>query len=138
MIYSYGTKSELALAGCHLSLQRIMREALAVAILDITIIEGYRPKEIQHQYFLEGKSRVDAGNPKAMHCHKPSLAADAVPYINGVLSWNHYHCSVLAGIILTCSKKLGYTIRWGGNWDQDGEPITDQSFQDLAHCELIL
>jgi len=26
-------------------------------------------------------------------------------------------------------------IRWGGNWDMDGEPVTDQEFQDLVHYE---
>jgi hypothetical protein len=32
---------------------------------------------------------------------------------------------------------VGVMIRWGGNWDMDGEPITDQDFQDLVHFELI-
>lgn len=33
--------------------------------------------------------------------------------------------------------KLGIDIRWGGNWDMDGEPVTDQNFQDLVHFELV-
>jgi peptidoglycan L-alanyl-D-glutamate endopeptidase CwlK len=31
---------------------------------------------------------------------------------------------------------LGVKLRWGGNWDRDGEPVTDQDFQDLVHFEL--
>ena len=47
------------------------------------------------------------------------------------------HCCVLAGIILTCAVKRGIKIRWGGNWDMDSEPITDQDFQDLVHYERV-
>ena len=58
-----------------------------------------------------------------------------VPVINGKLSWEKEHCLVLAGMVLAIGKTLGHSIRWGGNWDMDGEPITDQDFQDLVHFE---
>jgi len=137
MKYLFGSKSELNLSTCDFALQNTARQALALGLMDFMIIEGYRTNEKQHEYFIEGKSKVDAGNPKAMHNKKPAMAFDAVPYINGSLSWNKLHCCVLAGIILAVAIKLGYKIRWGGNWDMDGEPITDQNFQDLVHFELI-
>jgi len=34
-------------------------------------------------------------------------------------------------------KMLEVDLRWGGNWDMDGEPITDQDFQDLVHFEEV-
>ena len=136
MRYSFGSKSQLSLAGCHFSLQHIAREALAYGLMDFGVIEGYRPDNIQHKYFLDGSSRVDAGHPKAMHNKRPSMAMDCAPWINGQLSWNKLHCCVLAGIILAAAAKLGHKLRWGGNWDMDGEPITDQEFQDLVHFEL--
>ena len=135
MRYSFGKKSELALSGCDFALQNIARQALAMGIMDFMVIEGQRSDETQHKYFVEGKSKVDAGSPAAKHNRKPSEALDAAPYINGNLSWNKLHCCVLAGIILAVAAKLGYKIRWGGNWDMDGEPITDQDFQDLVHYE---
>jgi len=137
--YSFGTKSELSLSTCDFALQNIARQALAFGLMDFMVIEGYRTDEKQHEYFLNGSSKVDAGNPAAKHNIKPlSKAFDAVPYVNGNLSWNKLHCCVLAGIILAIATKLGYKIRWGGNWDMDGEPITDQDFQDLVHFELII
>ncbi len=35
------------------------------------------------------------------------------------------------------AKGCWINIRWGGNWDQDGEPVTDQDFQDLMHYEIV-
>lgn len=137
MNFIFGKKSELQLSTCHFSLQNIARQALALGIMDFSVNEGYRSDEKQHEYFLNGASKLDAGNSAAKHNRKPSGAMDCVPYINGEMSWNKLHCCVLAGIILALSTKLGYHIRWGGNWDMDGEPITDQEFQDLVHFELI-
>ena len=136
MKYSFGKKSELSLSNCDFILQNILRQSLALDIMDFAVIEGYRTNEKQHEYFIEGKSKIDAGNPTAKHNQKPSKAVDVVPYINGEMSWNKLHCCVLAGIILAVAANLGYKIRWGGNWDMDGEPITDQNFQDLVHFEL--
>ena len=136
--YSFGTKSELSLSTCDFALQNIARQALALGLMDFMVIEGYRTVEIQHEYFLSNASKVDAGDPRAKHNKKPfSKAFDAVPYVNGNLSWNKLHCCCLAFLILTVAAYLGYKIRWGGNWDMDGEPITDQEFQDLGHFELI-
>jgi len=133
--YKFGTNSELNLSECTFSLQRIAKEVLAMGIIDFAIIEGSRSDEKQHEYFTTGKSKLDAGHPKAKHNRKPSEAFDAVPVINGKISWRKEHCCVLAGVILAVSRKHGVNIRWGGNWDQDGEPITDQDFQDLVHYE---
>ena len=75
--------------------------------------------------------------PDGKHNKMPSEAVDVVPYINGKASWDKLHCCVLAGIVLACAVRLGESVRWGGNWDMDGEPITDQDFQDLVHFELV-
>ena len=97
--------------------------------------QGYRDRETQDKYYNEDKSKVK--HPGSKHNKKPSQAVDLVPWIVDHLSYNKAHCCVLAGIVLTCAKKLGIGIRWGGNWDMDSEPITDQDFQDLVHFELL-
>ena len=135
--YSFGKKSERVLSECDFALQNILRQSLALGLMDFAAIEGYRTDEKQHEYFIEGKSKVDAGNPAAKHNRKPSEGVDAVPFINGEMSWNKLHCCCLAFMILTVAAYLGYKIRWGGNWDMDGEPITDQDFQDLVHFEIV-
>ena len=119
--YLFGTRSKTKLDTCDLTLQLVARQALAYGLIDFAIIEGYRNDEKQHQYFIEGKSKVDAGDPGAKHnVFSPSKAFDAVPFVNEGVSWNQQHCIFLAGVILTSAKVVGAELRWGGNWDMDG------------------
>lgn len=135
MKFYFSTKSKIKLHSCHLDLQAIINEALAYEIMDIVVIEGHRDKATQDRYYALNKSKVKY--PDGKHNKTPSEAIDIAPYINGKVSWNKLHCCVLAGIILVIAKKRGIKIRWGGNWDMDGEPITDQDFQDLVHYERV-
>lgn len=66
-----------------------------------------------------------------------SNAVDIAPYVDGHISWNEYHCCYVAGIVMAIAKLKGIKIRWGGNWDMDSEPVTDQDFQDLVHYEIL-
>jgi len=43
---------------------------------------------------------------------------------------------VLAGVIMACAHEEGVKIRWGGDWDSDGD-YHDSSFIDLPHFELV-
>lgn len=133
--FFYGKTSKSKLNTVCTDLCAIMYDALDTGIMDISIIEGHRDKAEQNGYFDTGKSKVRY--PDGKHNKAPSEAVDAAPYINGKVSWNKLHCCVLAGVILTCAVKLGIKIRWGGNWDMDAEPITDQDFQDLVHYEVV-
>ncbi len=42
----------------------------------------------------------------------------------------------LAGHYEGVASVLGYTLRWGGDWDRDGD-LLDQSFFDLPHLEIV-
>ena len=131
----FGKESMKNMAILSYNLQWVMREALAVEIIDFSVVCTYRNEEDQDKAFESGNSRVRW--PKSKHNQNPAMAVDAVPYVNGKLSWHKAHCCVLAGIILTVAKKVGVRIRWGGNWDMDYEPVTDQDFNDLAHYEEV-
>jgi len=135
MRYRFSTNSKIKLNSCHFDLQVIINEALAYGIMDISVIEGHRNKEKQDRYFSLGQSKVKWPNSK--HNKTQSDAVDVAPFVNGKISWNRLHCCVLAGIILASAERQGAKIRWGGNWDMDGEPITDQAFQDLVHFERV-
>jgi peptidoglycan LD-endopeptidase CwlK len=123
---------------CAKPLQRLFIEVIKYR--DNTILEGWRGKELQHEYFLEGKSKKDW--PDGGHNAIPSNAVDSVPF---PIDWGKvnkgdravinkmYH---YAGIVLGIAWMMEIPIRWGGDWDGDGE-ITDQQFHDLPHFELI-
>lgn len=132
-MYKFGKKSKEKLSEANGPLQNAARLALEWQAMDFAVIEGHRPRAEQKRLYILGKSRVLY--PDGKHNKKPSDALDIVPVINGKISWEWVHCIHLAGIIIAAGRCLGTTIRWGGNWDQDGEPITDQDFQDLVHYE---
>lgn len=133
--YKFGSSSLARLETCDPQLQLVMRAAIAQGIMDMTVTEGHRDQETQDRYFAEKKSRLKFPNGK--HNTYPSKAVDVAPFVGGKLSYDARHCCHMAGIILGIAASLGVKLRWGGNWDQDGEPVTDQDFQDLVHFELV-
>ena len=140
MKFDYGRTSSGVLITASFNLQLVFADALAMGLIDISAIEARRVKARQNRLFAIDRSRVQWPNGKhnVLNPNDLAHAVDAAPYVNGKRSDNWYHCIYLAGVIQTCGEKLGIPIRWGGNWDCDGEPITDQDFQDLWHYEEIV
>ncbi len=134
MAAKLGKRSKEKRDTCCVEMKTIIDFAIGLDIMDFTVVEGHRTKEKQNKYFDEGKSRIKW--PDGKHNTLPSDAADIAPYINGKISWEKIHCVHLAGIIVAVGAMLGYKVRWGGNWDMDYEPVTDQDFQDLVHFEI--
>lgn len=79
-----------------------------------------------------------------------SFAADVCPYINGRrLATDRenfgpnqkaqfaYFLGILKEVADQELEGTGWEIRLGINWDMDAEILTDQSFQDWFHCELV-
>jgi peptidoglycan L-alanyl-D-glutamate endopeptidase CwlK len=138
--YKYGRKSRKQLDTVTGNLQAVFERVLALGLIDITIVQGRRSKYLQTKYFNEGKSRVKWPNSKHNVKNPDDLARaiDAAPYVNGAASWDPRHCIFLAGLVLAVAALMDVKVRWGGNWDMDGEPITDQDFQDLVHFEELV
>ena len=135
MKFNFGTKSAKNYSTLSKGLRRIADRTLGYGIMDFSIDCGFREKVEQDWFFKLGRSEKIWPNSK--HNHLPSKAMDCVPYVVGKSSWNKLHCCVLAGLILAVGKEEGIKLRWGGNWDMDSEPITDQDFQDLCHFEEV-
>lgn len=138
-IYHLGNTSKENLYTCTDNIQRVIRKAISLGLMDFSVVEGVRFKAEQNRLFLIKKSKVKWPNSKhnIIKEGEKSKAVDAVPYVNGKSSYNYNHCCHLAGIILSVGLSMGIKLRWGGNWDMDGEPITDQDFLDLVHFEEI-
>ena len=133
--YQFGSTSLARLGTCDPRLQVVMKAAIAQGLIDMTVTEGHRDQETQDKYFSQGKSRIKF--PHGKHNSFPSRAVDVAPFVGGELSYDQRHCCYMAGLIMGIARTLGIKLRWGGNWDQDGEPVTDQDFQDLVHFELV-
>lgn len=138
--YYLGKRSKENLSTCTDRIQMVVKKVISLGIMDLSVTEGARGKTLQDKYFETGKSKVKWPNSKhnILKEGDKSYAVDIVPYINGKSSYKLSHCCCLAMLIIGVGAMMGVKIRWGGNWDMDGEPITDQDFQDLVHFEEVL
>lgn len=134
-MYKFSSKSQAKLNECHKDIQIICNEL--IKYIDFTVVTGYRSPEEQLKKYQQGFSKVKKGK----HNYNPSLAIDIQPYplSNNQKREQFYY---LAGFFMGIAKMLKaeglitHDIRFGGDWDKDGE-IIDNSFDDLYHFELI-
>lgn len=133
---SFSKRSMDKLETCHGDLIALF--VVVVQHRDCTILCGQRGEAEQTEYFRTGRSKVEFPNSK--HNKTPSLAVDVAPYFKERphIRWNDrnsfYH---FAGFVLGVAEMMKIKIRYGGNWDGDDE-LSDQTFFDLPHYELIL
>ena len=117
------------LASCDPRLQMIANGA--IARIDFTVLCGHRGQEEQNDAFERGTSKLRWPNSK--HNKWPSLAMDLAPF---PINWNDLdRFKVLAHIVLDEAKQLSVKIRWGADWDRDGD-WHDEKFRDWPHFEL--
>lgn len=127
---SFSNRSLSRLETCDDRIQTIMH--LAIKQYDISIVCGYRNAIDQNAAFDSKNSKVHWPNSK--HNDYPSKAIDIIPYPDGWDSKEQFY--FMAGYIQSIADKVGILIRWGGDWDRDGD-LDDQTFMDLAHFELV-
>jgi hypothetical protein len=129
MGFSYTKSSQAKLLECDIRLQNIFNKA--IELIDVTILEGHRPKHLQDLAFANGNSRVPW--PKGKHNKVPSMAVDAAPC---PIDWrNRERFVYFAGMILGIGAAQGVKIRWGGSFDRDSD-LGNDSFIDLPHFEI--
>jgi hypothetical protein len=130
----FSTASRERLATCVDDLQRVMVEA--IKIMDFTVVEGHRGKAAQNIAFNKGLSQKQW--PNGEHNSEPSRAVDITPY---PIDWsdaekNTQRMVLLAGIVLACAFHLGIKLRWGGDWNMNGD-TRDEHFRDYGHFEVF-
>ena len=89
--------------------------------------EGWNGTEMRST----GKSQL--GWPNSNHNTSPSRAVDVVPYPVDWSDRDRFH--LFAGYVLATAQSLGYTLRWGGDWDSDTQ-TSDNQFDDFPHFEV--
>lgn len=132
----FNRTSRNRLATCHPYLQ-----LLAYAVVrhrDCTVVCGHRGEDEQERAFREGRSKKRW--PDSKHNGMPSDALDLAPWFPGGVGipWKDRGAFILfAGYVLRVADELAIPIRYGGDWDSDGQ-MADQSFMDLPHFERAL
>lgn len=98
----------------------------------LLVLEGHRDQVAQDAAFAAGKSKLRW--PHSKHNALPSLAFDAAP---APLDWqDRERFTLFAGFVLGMAAARGVRLRWGGDWNRDGQ-VKDNRFDDLVHFELM-
>ena len=124
-MYRFGKRSKARLKGVKPELVNVLNEL--VKIMDVTIIEGLRTEERQKQLVASGASKTKFSK------HLEGKAVDLAPYPIDWEDRDRFH--YMGGMIRGTAKQLNVNVRWGGDWDSDGE-TKDNGFDDLVHVEL--
>lgn len=99
----------------------------------VAFLGGKRTAEEQNQLFKEGYSQRD-GYIK-LSKHQSGNAVDLNVFVKSKLVDNKEMLCVIAGIIFSCASELNIDIRWGLDWNMDGD-IRDNKFNDQYHFEI--
>lgn len=151
---AFSRRSLAELQTCDVRLQTVARVAVQ-GPFDFGILQG-------HRALAQHEANVAAGVSRAVmskHCSTPALAFDFAPYVKGIgLLTGHpaqieslcerFHIkpaeadayireqyTLVAGVILGVGVAQGIALRWGGDWDRDGDTL-DNRFDDLGHIEI--
>ena len=124
-MYRFGKRSKERLKGVKPELVNVLNEL--VKIMDVTIIEGLRTEERQKELVASGASKTKYSK------HLEGKAVDLAPYPIDWEDRDRFH--YMGGMIRGIAKQLNVNVRWGGDWDSDGE-TKDNGFDDLVHVEL--
>lgn len=127
---TFSSRSKANLMSCHQRLQDLFNEVLKT--YNCTVLEGHRSKDRQDNAYKSGLSKLKF--PASKHNRYPSHAIDVIPYPIDFSDVKRIY--EFGKFVIETSKKMGIKIRWGGDWDGDGD-TNDQKFNDLVHFELI-
>ena len=130
----FGKRSLKELDSVKDSLRVIIEIALGISIHDFGVTSGKRDAEEQNSLFKKGASKKDGY--VNLSVHQSGGAVDLAIYVNGKITWEPKYYIYLAGLIEAVAAFQGVDIRWGGDWDSDGD-FDDQSFYDYCHWELV-
>ena len=136
MSFVFGRSSKGKLHTCDARLHDLALRVLEASPIDFAILCGHRNRDSQDEAFASGHSLVQWPNGK--HNAMPSRALDFAPvpdpFDERPLALMRY--GVIAGIFFAKAHEMGLPIRWGQDWDGDGD-LTDQRLNDMGHIELV-
>lgn len=127
---TFDKRSLERLRHAHPLLQRIMHEAIKKA--PFLVLDSQRGRAAQELAFRLKHTKAHFGN--SAHNWSPSVALDVAPI---PLNWKNPKPFIILAqqIILPIALGMKIPIRWGGDWNMNGN-VNDESFSDKPHFEL--
>ncbi len=128
--FKFGKRSEQCLVGVKPELVKVVRLALTKSAVDFAVIEGVRTKQRQKELLAKGATKTMNSR------HLTGHAVDLAPIIDGQIPWHDKSkFKEIAKAMFQAAKELNVTIRWGGDWNENGKS-EDEKFYDGPHFEL--
>lgn len=149
MTYAYGPQSLKRLEGVHPKLVAVVKEALNImnewhaagaVSCDIMVLEGVRTPQRQKELYAQGRTapgNIVTWTMTSNHFINTKTgfghAVDLVPY---PVDWNDLKkFNLISRAMFTAADRLNTPIRWGADWDRDGN-IRERGESDSPHFEL--
>ena len=140
------------LVGLNANLEAVVKRAIEITEQDFMVVEGVRSKEqcfvnygkgrtaaqctakgVPAQYAKPKLAKVTWLNNPLSSKHVSGHAVDLVPY---PVDWNDLSkFDQMAQAMFAAAKELGVSIRWGADWDNDGN-YREKGEYDSPHFEL--
>ena len=144
-MFVFGSRSREKLANVHPDLVLVVSRALLYSQIDFAITEGMRTHTRQIELIRMGRSWTE----RSKHLRQPDGYAHAIDVMavgdinrdgevdttDRDLTWSRSAYGTIADAFMRASTELGIPIRWGGDWDCDGDS-GDQAHFDGPHFEL--
>jgi peptidoglycan L-alanyl-D-glutamate endopeptidase CwlK len=141
MGFTLGSRSRARLKGVHPRLVAVVERALALTTLDFFVNEGVRTPERQRELYAQGRTKPGQKvtwtlnsnhfvNPRTGFGH--AVDVYAMPFSPNQTAAQSL---VIRKAMMKAADELDTPIRWGGDWDRDGE-YHERGEGDSPHFEL--
>ncbi len=144
MAYAFGKRSRTAMIGLDPRLIQVLDLAITISPVDFMVIEGVRTRARQKELYAQGRTKPGKVVTWTLNSnHFVNLATgfgeafDALPapYDWSTKGPNGDPFVLMADAIFEAGRRLRIPIRWGADWDQDGNP-KERGETDSPHFEL--
>ena len=140
MAYKLSARSLSRLEGVHPDLVRIVKRAIEITRQDFSVLEGVRTPERQAELYAQGRSKpgqIVTWTMTSNHFKQADGYGHAVDLVPYPLDWSDLRAfDAIAMAMFDAADELGLKIRWGADWDQDGN-LREKGESDSPHFELV-
>lgn len=132
-MFKFSQRSLNNLTGVSPRLIAVVKRALELTSVDFMVIEGLRTKERQAQLYAQG--RTAQGNIVTWTMKSKHIDGLAVDLLPSPYDWKDpAKFDEVAKAMFQAADELGVKIRWGADWDMDGNP-RERGETDSPHFE---
>lgn len=140
--YVLGKTSTANLVGVHPELVAIVKRALELSTVDFKVDCGVRTPERQAELYAQGRTKpgqVVTWTLNSNHfINKLTKYGHAVDLVPLPVDWTNLAAfDAVAKAMFQAAKERNIELRWGADWDQDGNP-RERGETDSPHFEIVI